>query len=54
MGGSRGQTVEGTWSLVSDPSERLNRAEKLPEKISELRVLMEKMAEDTGTRVAEG
>ncbi|MFK7850120.1 MAG: sulfatase-like hydrolase/transferase [Akkermansiaceae bacterium] len=41
------------FNLRTDPSERLNRAADLPEKVAELRALMEQMAEETGTRVAE-
>ncbi len=42
------------FDLISDPSERINRAEELPEKVSELRLMMENMAEETNTKVAGG
>ena len=39
------------FNLVTDPSERINRASDMPEKVSELRILMEGMAEETGWKV---
>lgn len=40
------------FNLVTDPSERLNRAPELPEKVSELRLLMENLAKETKTRIS--
>ncbi len=42
------------FDLISDPSERINRAEDMPEKVSELRLLMDRMSEETGTKVSGG
>lgn len=42
------------FNLVTDPSERLNRAAGFPEKVSELRLMMKRMAEETGTKIAGG
>ncbi len=39
------------FNLVTDPSERLNRAESMPEKVAELREMMDKMARDTGWQI---
>ena len=42
------------FNLITDPSERLNRAEDMPEKVAELHSMMEKMAGETGWKVSEG
>ena len=42
------------FDLVSDPSERINRAADMPTKVSELRLIMEKFSEEIGTKVAGG
>ena len=42
------------FHLKTDVSERLDRAEEMPEKVSELRILMEKMSEQTGSGIAGG
>jgi arylsulfatase A len=42
------------FNLTTDVSERLDRAEEMPGKVAELRALMEKMAQETGTRIAGG
>ncbi len=40
------------FDLASDPSERINRARDMPEKASELRLLMEKFSKEITTEVA--
>ncbi len=50
------RTASGTpelFDLSSDISEQINRAEDMPEKLSELRLAMEKMSEETGVAIAE-
>ena len=42
------------FDLINDPSERINRAADMPEKVSELRKIMEIMSEETGSGIAEG
>ncbi len=42
------------FDMVTDPYERVNRAESMPEKIAELRTRMDAMAKEVGTKVAGG
>ena len=42
------------FHLKTDVSERIDRAEEMPEKVSELRILMEKVSEETGSGIAGG
>lgn len=42
------------FNLATDVSERLNRAEEMPAKVSELRALMEKMSKEVGSGIAGG
>lgn len=42
------------FDMVTDPYERVNRAEELPEKVTELRERMDAMAKEVGRKVAGG
>lgn len=42
------------FDMVTDPYERVNRAEEMPDKVAELRERMEAMAKEVGSKVAGG